>query len=269
MPESSPRRGLQPRTRSLTAATAAIRHGLNKFNPNDPPYQRARDIVAVMKVVLSTGRRVLHNHVFAGTVMAKIVDVGSHDIFREGYSDLPCPCWFKIQAADLLELIGLSSLTSAVFPVALSYAAQEVPMPGNKAPTLVPTLDDLRQHWAQYRKCMSNVRFQQTLEQHAAALVFSPREASQTTYDWHVGQVCLALWPGDGYSWWHDAKIVWISRFGRTGRIVYPQWNGWGWERTEHPVILNHLRVHDDTSHLMCAECEEHAIYCDRYGHVV
>lgn len=57
-----------------------------------------------------------------------------------------------------------------------------------------------------------------------------------------VGHRCSVMWEGD----YHAAKIVWISKYGRTCRYVFADplpW--WGWELESHPAKMAELHDYD------------------------
>lgn len=246
-----------PRYYESTLKTHALTKAVNSiYNPNSQCHECASQIVEVFVATIQYGWRLLKNLKLSGTFIFKVIEIRSHQVFRQGRVSLPCPCWFDKLICDILHILKLNTLTQSIWPLTTSILEHHYIQ--RRSPNgIVSMLDDLQRHVHASCFYLSDIRFCQSLDEYASDIVLS--------YDndtWIIGSICRAICDGTYY----DAKIVWISRFRRTCRIVYSNWNGWGWEATQYSVLLKNIVMHERDCPQICPSCDKYDnIICDRY----
>ena len=261
------RHGLSLKTRMLSQAVASVKGHLAAYIPNCPLHERARQIIEVFVATMRDAYMLLNDLNFSGVFILKVIEVRSDKVFRQGLTNLPCPCWFDKLMCDILEVLQLNTLAHSSWPLTTSVLEYYYHMSFRRPHcTVVAMLDDLQAHIHASRVHLSHIR---SLEERAADTVYDAEyhtPAMDIWDPWTVGSMCRATWGGDGHAHYRDAKIVSISRFRRTCRIVYSTWNGWGWGATQYTVLLKNLIHHASEYPGLCDACDEYdAILCDRY----
>lgn len=239
-------------------AVNAVQTMLRTVNTYDPREQRARKALEIVDAVLVHGDQLLRYVLFAGVFLMKMIEFRREPFFREGREDMPCPCKFSQLIKEALVKLRLGELAYAQWPLTSSiledYYVQDAPKG-----ELIAVLDDIDVHLRASKKYLAQIRFLKSLEQRAEDIVHDLEYIHPTDNQrdsWYLGATCRATWSGDGHAFRHDAKIVWISKYRRTCRIVYARWDGWGWETTEYPALVANLKTHENLVSLMCPICD-------------
>lgn len=264
------------RTRACSVAIATVEAMLRTVNMYDPREQRAceqraRKILDVIDASIANGNHLLRYVIFAGAFLMKMVEFRREPFFREGRTNMPCPCWFSRAIKDAFDILRLSDLAHTRWPLANS-TLEHYYIRGYPHGKLVSVLDHLNAHVHASNIWLSTIRFQRSLEERAGDIVYNMEyvhPSGKRRDSWYIGAPCRTTWSGDDKGFYHDAKIVWISKFRRTCRIVYACWDGWGWETTEYPTLIKNLAEYDHQTPLLCPLCDDyddtHDILCDRY----